>query len=143
MASFYNNITAIPPGTNPNGLLEAIQKNNAASLATQAGRHDEAIALHREALAAKVRDHGDESVHAALSFNSLGESYLAVGRLREAGECFAKALRVRDDFEAAREIRLKGADKGQTMCGCEDVSIVFSRGKETSIYSLVHAALLI
>ncbi|ROV97968.1 hypothetical protein VSDG_04873 [Cytospora chrysosperma] len=113
MASFYNNITAIPPGTNPNGLLEAIQKNNAASLATQAGRHDEAIALHREALAAKVRDHGDESVHAALSFNSLGESYLAVGRLREAGECFA---------EAAREIRLKGADKGQTMCGCEDCS---------------------
>lgn len=152
MASFYNNITAFPPGTNPNGLLEAIQKNNAASLATQAGRHDEAIALHREALAAKVRDHGDESVHAALSFNSLGESYLAVGRLREAGECFAKALRVRDDvafgglglgprndaaagrdnmgrvleargdFEAAREIRLKGADKGHTMCGCEDCS---------------------
>ncbi|ROW00327.1 hypothetical protein VMCG_07239 [Cytospora schulzeri] len=144
----FHNMTAFPPGTSPNSLLEAIQKNNAANLASEAGRHDEAIALHKQALEAKVRDHGEESVHAALSLNSLGEEYLEVGRLDEAAQCFRKALRVRDDvafgglelgprndaaatrdnmgrvleargdFEGAREIRIKGADKGHTMCGC-------------------------
>lgn len=157
----YPNITAMGPGSDPMALLAAIQKNNAASSARQAGRYDEAIALYKEALEDKIRAHGEESIHAALSFNSLGETYLEVGKLDEAEQCFKKALKVRDDvafggqevgprndaaatrdnmarvleargdFEGARAIRIKGADKGHTMCGCEDVSAtaVFSEEK--------------
>ncbi|ROW01426.1 hypothetical protein VPNG_07603 [Cytospora leucostoma] len=141
------NFTVLGPGSDPMALLDAIGKNNAANEAKAAGRYEEAIALHKQALEAKIEAHGVESIHSALSFNALGESYLAAGKLDEAEKCLEKALKVRDDvafgglgvgprndaaasrdnmarvleargdFGGAREIRLKGADKGHTMCG--------------------------
>lgn len=98
-----------------------------------------------------VRVHGERSFLAAFSFNNFGETLLAAGRLDEAADAFAKALVVQDDqefggmelgpsvnaamgrdnmarvleakgdFPGAREMRLKGADKGHTRCGCDDV----------------------
>lgn len=148
----FNNTTAMRSGAEAAEHMEAIQLNNAANVAKRAGRYDEAIRLHSEAVQAKVRLHGERSIHAALSFNNLGETYLKVGRLDEAADALAKALVVRDDkafggmelgprndaaasrdnmarvleargdFPGARELRLKGADKGHTMCGCVDVS---------------------
>lgn len=129
---------------------DSIAKNNAAIVAKQAKRYDEAIRLHKEAVQAKIRMHGEQSIQAAISFNGLGETYLEAGRIDEAADALAKALKVRDDaafggleigprndaaasrdnmarvleargdFPGAREMRLKGADKGHTMCGCED-----------------------
>ncbi|KAL2290040.1 hypothetical protein FJTKL_00572 [Diaporthe vaccinii] len=148
----FNNTTAMRSGAEAAEHMEAIQKNNAAIVAKRAGRYDEAIRLHSEAVQAKVRLHGERSIHAALSFNNLGKTYLKVGRLDEAADALAKALVVRDDkafggmelgprndaaasrdnmarvleargdFPGACELRLKGADKGHTMCGCVDVS---------------------
>lgn len=138
--------------------MEAIEKNNAANVARLAGRYDEAIRLHSEALQAKIRFHGERSIQAAISFNGLGVAYLEAGKLDEAAAALASALAVRDDtafggmevgprndaaasrdnmarvleargdFPGAREIRLKGADKGHTMCGCMDVSSCFYCG---------------
>lgn len=136
---------------------EAVDKSNAANDAKRAGRYDEAIRLHTEVLEARVRLHGEQSIQAAISFNNLGETFLVTGRLDEAADALAKALVVRDDLEfggmeigprndgaasrdnmarvleargnfpGAREMRLKGADKGRTICGCDNVSI-FLRG---------------
>lgn len=133
--------------------MEAIQKNNAACAAKRAGRYDEAIRLHTEAIQSKVRLFGEQSVQAALSFHNLGGAYLEAGRIEEAADAFAKSLVVRDDqefggleigprgdaaatrdnmarvleargdFPGAREMRLKGADKGRTICGSDDVSL--------------------
>lgn len=107
-----------------------------------------------KAVQIKVRIHGELSLHAVISFNGLGETYLEAGRIDEAADVFAKALKVRDDaafggmeigprndaaasrdnmarvleargdFPGAREMRLKGADKGHMMCGCDCVSTV-------------------
>lgn len=153
----FTNITEMRSGADAAEALAAIEKNNAANVAKSAGRYDEAIRLHSEALEAKIRLHGERSIQAALSFNNLGESLLAAGRLDGAADAFAKALAVRDDtafggmelgprndaaasrdnmarvleargdFPGAREMRLKGADKGHTMCGCDRVSV--SRGE--------------
>ncbi|KAL1860633.1 hypothetical protein Daus18300_009123 [Diaporthe australafricana] len=130
--------------------MAAIQKNNAANIAKDAGRHDEAIRLHKEALQTKIRLFGERSVDAALSFNGLGSAFLGAGKLDEAADAYSKSLKVRDDaafggleagprqdaaatrdnmarvleargdFAGAREIRLKGADKGRTLCGCDN-----------------------
>lgn len=132
---------------------EAVDKSIAANIAKRAGRYDAAIRLHAEALEARIRLHGELSIPAAISFNNLGEMFLAAGRLDEAADMLTKALVVRDDrefggmaigtpndaaasrdnmarvleargnFSGAREMRIKGAYKGRMMCGCEDVSI--------------------
>lgn len=131
---------------------DASEKSIAAIDMKRAGRYDEAIHLHTEALEARVRVHGERSIMAAISFNNLGETFLAAGRLDEAADALAKALVVKDDqefggmelgpridaavsrdnmarvleamgdFPGARKMRLKGADKGHTVCGCDYVS---------------------
>ncbi|KAK2607302.1 hypothetical protein N8I77_005986 [Diaporthe amygdali] len=128
----------------------AIEKNNDAHAAQRAGRYDEAIRLHTEALQAKIKFHGEQSAEAAYSSNGLGSAYLLAGKLDEAEDAFRKALKIRDDaafggmergprkyaaetrdnmarvleargdFPGARELRLKGADQGHTICGCVD-----------------------
>jgi tetratricopeptide (TPR) repeat protein len=132
----------------------AVDKNNAANIARKAGRYGEAISLHKEALELKLRAFGEESVQAAISYNALGEVYLQAGELSEAEKVFAKALKARDNvafgglelgprndaaatrdniaqlreaqgrFEEAKEMRLKGADRSETMCGNYDVRIL-------------------
>lgn len=130
---------------------DASNKSLAAIDANRAGQYDKAIRLHTEALEARLRVHGERSIISAISFNNLGEALLATGRLGAAAGAFAKALVVmeyqefggmelgsrvsaatsrdnmarvleaRGDFPGAREMRLKGAAKGHTKCGCEDV----------------------
>lgn len=132
---------------------EAVDKSIAANIAKRAGRYDAAIRMHTEALEARIRLHGERSIPAAISFNNLGETFLAAGRLDEAADVLTKVLVLRDDrefggmeigtpndaaasrenmarvleakgnFPGAREMRIKGADNGRTMCGCEDVSL--------------------
>ncbi|KAI0149992.1 hypothetical protein F4776DRAFT_604111 [Hypoxylon sp. NC0597] len=111
----------------------------------RAGRFDEAISLHREALALKLRAYPEFSIQAGISYNGLGEALFRAGRLDEADECFQKALAVREAkgpaqdvaatrdnigalreaqgrLDDAREIRLKGAEKKQMLCGNYDIS---------------------
>lgn len=155
--AYHSNITLLAPDVDSTVFIEAnttaVDKNNAANLASEARRYGEAISLHKEALELKLRAFGEESVQAAMSFNGLGEVYLKVSKLNEAEEVFAKALKVRDNaefgglelgprndaaatrdniaqlreaqgrFEDAREMRLKGANKGETMCGNSNVRI--------------------
>jgi len=134
----------------------SIGDSNQASTLFTAGRYREAIEMHKKVLATKVRAHGDESVPVALTYNAMGESYLKMGSLVEAEEVFLKALHVRDDkafgglglgprndaaatrdnigqlreaqgrFEEARNIRLKGVDKGEMMCGSYQVLLTVS-----------------
>ncbi|OTA79905.1 hypothetical protein M434DRAFT_381562 [Hypoxylon sp. CO27-5] len=146
------NITAIntnAPGARSRAVAvtlantEAVFLSNDGEQAMRAGRFDEAISLHRQALALKLRAYPEFSIQAGISYNGLGEALLRAGRLDEADECFQKALAVReakgpaqdlaatrDDigalreaqgrFEDAREIRLKGAEKKQMLCGNYD-----------------------
>ncbi|KAK7752084.1 hypothetical protein SLS62_006050 [Diatrype stigma] len=125
----------------------AVEKNNRANVAKDRGQLDQAMALHREALALKVRAYSEASVQAGISFNGLGEACLQAGQLAEAEQALVKALKVREetafgglgmgpaidaaatrdnlaqlreaqgDFEDARLLRLKGAEKNEIMCG--------------------------
>lgn len=134
----------------------AVEKNNRANAAKDMGRLDEAIALHREALAMKIRAYSEASVQAGISFNGLGAALLQAGQLAEAEQALVKALKVREekahgglgmgpgidaadtrdnlarlreaqgDFEDAKLLRLKGAKKNEIMCGNYDVSLIFS-----------------
>ncbi|KAI1460985.1 hypothetical protein F4805DRAFT_416204 [Annulohypoxylon moriforme] len=119
---------------------EAITLSNEATAACQAGQYDEAIRLHQQALALKLRAYPETSIQAAISLNGLGESLLEAGRLEEADEALSKALAVRERdgpsidaaatrdnigalreaqgrFADAREVRLRGQQTGQIMCG--------------------------
>ncbi|KAI1413220.1 hypothetical protein F5Y13DRAFT_189583 [Hypoxylon sp. FL1857] len=122
---------------------EAVFISNRASQALEAGRFDEAVSLHQEALTLKLRAYPEFSIQAGISFNGLGEALMRTGRLDEADECFQKALAVREAkgpaqdaaatrdatgalreaqgrFDEAREVRLKGAAKKQMLCGNYD-----------------------
>ncbi|KAG8170058.1 hypothetical protein KVR01_000803 [Diaporthe batatas] len=148
MQPIHSDLKAFYSGTDMSDGLAAIEKNNAANIAKQAGRYDEAVRLHVEAVRLKVRLYGADSVDAAFSYNMLGDALLAAGKLDKAAEALEFALKVRDDvafggmglgpridaaasrdnmarvleakgdFPAARELRLKGADKGHVICGC-------------------------
>ncbi|KAI1498183.1 hypothetical protein F5X99DRAFT_432229 [Biscogniauxia marginata] len=123
--------------------MTAISMSNSASNAMQAGRLDEAIKLHQEALALKLQAFPESSTQAAISFNGLGEALLRAGRLEEADEAFQKALETRERdgpgldaaatrdnvgalreaqgrFDEAREVRLRGEEKRQILCGNYD-----------------------
>ena len=156
----FLNVTVLSRDTDPDTYSAmvaantvAVEKNNRANAAKQAGLLDEAITLHREALALKVRAFSEASVQAGISFNGLGEAYLKAGKLPEAEEALLKALKVREEtaygglgmgpdldaaatrdnlaglreaqgnFEDARAIRLKGAAKHQILCGNYYVSL--------------------
>ncbi|KAI1771113.1 hypothetical protein F4818DRAFT_454785 [Hypoxylon cercidicola] len=118
----------------------AVQISNEASAANQAGRFDDAVRLHRQALALKLRAYPEDSIQAAITYNGLGEALLNAGRLQEADEALAKALEVREReqtehdaaatrdnigalreaqgrFPEAREVRLRGEAKKQILCG--------------------------
>lgn len=153
MQAVFQDLKTFHSGADISDGLAAIEKNNAANAAKEAGRYDEAIRLHVEALRLKIRLYGAESVDAAFSCNNAGEALLAAGKLDQAQEAFDFALQLRDDvafggkglgpragaaasrdnmarvleakgdFPGAREIRLKGADNGHTMCGCSEVRI--------------------
>lgn len=62
---------------------------------------DRALRLHLEALQLKIRGYGEDSIQAALSFNTLGETYLAIGgdKLAKAEESLRKALKVCNERE--------------------------------------------
>ncbi|KAI0124848.1 hypothetical protein BJ170DRAFT_685725 [Xylariales sp. AK1849] len=153
MESFLNLTTldtSVDPETAP-AILAAntagVEKNNSANVAMSAGQLEEAIALHRQALALKVRAYSEASVQAGISFNGLGEACLKAGKLQEAEEALLKALKVREEtaygglglgprldaaatrdelaalseaqgnFDRARMLRRKGAEKGEMLCG--------------------------
>lgn len=139
----HHNITPIGPNTDPAQLeammmanTVAVQLNNEGNLARKRGELDRALALHREALALKIRGFGEESVQAANSFNTLGETCLRKGMLDDAEGALRKALRVRDDkaggglemgprgdMDGARAVRLRGGSKGMVICGSDSVSV--------------------
>ncbi|XXH02524.1 Mitochondrial distribution and morphology protein 12 [Hypoxylon texense] len=119
---------------------DAIQLSNAAGTAYRAGRYDEAILLHQQALELKLKAYPETSIQAAISLNGLGEALLGAGRLQEADDAFAKAIAVRERagpvldaaatrenigalreaqgrFGEAREVRVKGNKKKQILCG--------------------------
>lgn len=156
----FLNLTGVDDNTDPDivsAIMEAntvaVDKNNCANLLDQAGQLDEAIALHREALALKIRAFSESSVQAAISFNALGEAYLKAGRLPEAEDALLKAFNVREgkpnglgmgprldaavtrdnlarlreaqgNFEDARATRMKGDKKHEVLCGNYHVSVI-------------------
>ncbi|KAI3318145.1 hypothetical protein HD806DRAFT_512628 [Xylariaceae sp. AK1471] len=125
------------------GAITAVSKSNAASQAMRMGRFEEAISLHREALALKLQAYPESSMQVGITHNGLGEALLRAGQLDEADEVFHKALAVREkdgpDLDAAatrenigalreaqglhgeaREVRLRGAEKGHMLCSNQD-----------------------
>ncbi|KAI0455327.1 hypothetical protein F5B21DRAFT_193756 [Xylaria acuta] len=113
----------------------AVSKSNAASQAMQLGRFEESISLHSQALEIKLRAYPESSIQVAITHNGLGEAYLRAGRLEEADEVLHEALVVRErdgpDLDAAatrenigalreaRDVRLRGAEKGHMLCSNE------------------------
>ncbi|KAH8897213.1 hypothetical protein GQ53DRAFT_803267 [Thozetella sp. PMI_491] len=125
----------------------AVDKNNQAGRISREGWYDEASHLYKEALELKVSAYGLMSVQAAITLNAMGENYLRAKELRLAETSLRSALQIRDDrafgglelgprcdaavtrdnlgqlfeeqglFPEARDIRRKGAPKGETMCG--------------------------
>lgn len=75
-----------------------VQKNNEGNIARKRGDLARAEKLHKEALQLKIRGFGDESIQAAISFNTLGVTYLKMGpsKLDQAEDNLKKALRIRD-----------------------------------------------
>ncbi|KZS92475.1 hypothetical protein SISNIDRAFT_455676 [Sistotremastrum niveocremeum HHB9708] len=130
-----------------NSNMGAIEISNRATQASMSGDYRTAAALHRQALALKLKTFPETSVQAAISFNGLGESLLSLQDLSGAEEALSKALRVRDDktfgglgegprfdaavtrenmaqlreaqgrFEEAKEMRMRGKSKGHIACG--------------------------
>ena len=162
----FLNLTELNTDTDPDTLSAmieantlAVEMNNRANQAEEVGEVDEAIALHREALALKIRAFSEASVQAGISFNGLGEA----GRLPEAEEVLLKALKVREEkshgglgmgprldaaatrdnlarlreaqgnFEDARTIRMTGDRKHEVLCGNYHVSLTFCRCDLTSV----------
>ncbi|KAI1258976.1 hypothetical protein F5Y18DRAFT_321557 [Xylariaceae sp. FL1019] len=76
--------------------MEGVNKNNEGNKAYQEGRFEDAVRLHREALAFKLGQHDKDSIQVALTHNALGEALLKAGELDEADELFEKAIRVRE-----------------------------------------------
>ncbi|KAI1490741.1 hypothetical protein F5X96DRAFT_694200 [Biscogniauxia mediterranea] len=119
---------------------DAVTSNNNAYSAMQAGRFDEAIKLHEEALALKLRAYPESSTQVGISLNGLGEALLRAGELEEADKALERALSIREKhgpaldaaatreniaalreaqgkFDEAREMRLRGSKQGQMLCG--------------------------
>ncbi|KAI0532372.1 hypothetical protein GGR58DRAFT_490551 [Xylaria digitata] len=113
----------------------AIYKSNAASQRMKMGLYEESISLHREALTLKLQAYPESSVQVAVTYNGMGEAFLRAGRLDEDDEVLSKALEVRERdgtymdaattrenvgalreaqnrFQDARDVRLRGAEKG-------------------------------
>ncbi|KAK0624895.1 hypothetical protein B0T17DRAFT_255845 [Bombardia bombarda] len=95
-------ITLVDPATTQASVITAasttaIALSNQASQLSASGLHAKAIRLHTQALALKLQAYGDDSVQAAVTYNSLGEDYLMTGQLDEAEFVLRRALRVRDD----------------------------------------------
>lgn len=149
-------MNTISPGQDPTALIEAnttaVFTSNAALKAKRAGNLDEAIRLHSQALEIKLRAYGPEFVQAGISFNGLGETYIAAKRYAEAEEALLKAAKVREeslyggrdmgpamdkvstreslaqvresqnDFESAKELRMRGKAEDELLCGHSSVS---------------------
>jgi hypothetical protein len=73
---FHTNLTYVVPTARPTPYIgantTAVDISNAASAANQAGRHNEATKMHKEALQIKVRAYGEASIQVALIHNNLG-----------------------------------------------------------------------
>ncbi|OTB04380.1 hypothetical protein M426DRAFT_11526 [Hypoxylon sp. CI-4A] len=119
---------------------DAVALSNRAGAAMQQGRYQEAAALHAQALALKLRAYPESSIQAGISLNGLGEALTRSGELEDAEKALLKALATRESggpridaavtrdnvgalreaqgrFEDAREVRLRGAQKREMMCG--------------------------
>lgn len=112
---------------NPRDVEAAASHDQARLLSNQAlqaeavGNMAQAIELHNQGAALKIRTFGEESVEAAVSLNGLGECYLQTGDLAKAEENLLKALRVRDDRKAG------GLGKGdRSVAGCTVFQFVFA-----------------
>ncbi|KAI0384030.1 hypothetical protein F5Y04DRAFT_293441 [Hypomontagnella monticulosa] len=122
------------------GYRDAISLSNQASLAMEAGQIDKSIKIHRRALSLKLRLFSETSLEASITYNGLGTALIRAGRFDEAEEFLQKAFNVREPdgpredaadtrdtiaalreaqgrFEEAREMRLKGSEKNEIMCG--------------------------
>ncbi|KAI2630273.1 hypothetical protein GGS26DRAFT_591567 [Hypomontagnella submonticulosa] len=122
------------------GYWNAIGLSNQADACMNAGQIDDAIALHQEALVLKLRFCPEMSIQTGITYNGLGAALIRAGRLDEADEVLQKAFTIRQAegprldaadtrdnigalreaqgrFEEAREMRLKGSEKNEIMCG--------------------------
>ncbi|KAI1448552.1 hypothetical protein F5Y02DRAFT_430505 [Annulohypoxylon stygium] len=131
--------------------MDAIDLSNEASAAFDAGCIDEAISLHQQSLALKLRSHPELCIQTGITWNGLGGALLRAGRLEEAEESLSKALLIREEkegplrdvadtrdmmgqlreaqgrFEEAREVRLRGAPKNNIMCGNYDMILPLAK----------------
>lgn len=132
-------------------VMQASGLNNEALQCMRTGDHAGAEHLHKQAIQVKEVGLGTDHITTALSYNALGETYVAMGRLDEAEDYLGRALRVRatqgpamdaavtrdnlgrvcemrGDLAKAREIRT--LDQSHVACGHYDVSpCLFSYGR--------------
>lgn len=128
-----------------NGLTSGVDLNNQALQLQRQGDFQAAERVYLQAIQVKEAGLGTEHFTTAVSYNGLGELYLKMDRLDEAGEYLNKALRIRSvsgpkvdlaytrdnlgklhemrgDLEAAQDIRLQGAPEDNIACSNYAVS---------------------
>ncbi|CAL1695770.1 unnamed protein product [Somion occarium] len=76
-------------------VMQASGLNNEALQCMRTGDHAGAEHLHKQAIQVKEVGLGTDHITTALSYNALGETYVAMGRLDEAEDYLGRALRVR------------------------------------------------
>jgi hypothetical protein len=127
-------------------IFASARLNNLAVEAQQNGLFEDAVDLHRQALAMKLTVRDPESVEVAISYEGLGVALRLSGKVLEAREYHEKALYIREDGEfgglgkgiredaactrdslacilefegrmkEAREMRLRGEAKDEMLC---------------------------
>ncbi|EIW64650.1 uncharacterized protein TRAVEDRAFT_112059 [Trametes versicolor FP-101664 SS1] len=138
--------------------------NNQALQLQRQGDFQAAERVYLQAIQVKEAGLGTEHFTTAVSYNGLGELYLKMDRLDEAGEYLNKALRIRSvsgpkvdlaytrdnlgrlhemrgDLEAAQDIRLQGAPEDNIACSnyaCANLSNKLSALSQCTVCKAIY-----
>jgi tetratricopeptide (TPR) repeat protein len=83
-----------------------VMLNNEAHSLSQQGKNLEAIEKYEQAIAIKLRAHGEESVHICISLSGLCDAYLATGQLDKALEQTTRLSTIAKKIKSAEQQRI-------------------------------------
>ncbi|KAG8944110.1 hypothetical protein FRC04_002148 [Tulasnella sp. 424] len=91
------NFHAYTSGTGGGAIFQASILSNQALARRDGGDYAGAEQLYKQVLEIKINAGGSKSVHAAISYNALGETQLELGKLEQAEENLSRAVEIREN----------------------------------------------